>query len=108
MVIGRSFFLSALHAYFYNTWKSICIKSYQSYEEILADPKWKANLYSLFQQYILYNSISFVASMIDAHGEAEHFEWIKGSPSLILPVPPAGGDTDSTKSTAAGVCDIAS
>lgn len=74
-----------------------------TYED-LADPKWKGQI-CIRSSSNIYNQ-SLVASMIDANGEAETLEWMKGLVANFAR-PPAGGDTDQLKAAAAGVCDIA-
>lgn len=87
---------------FYNPEK-VSASSLSSYED-LADPKWKGQI-CIRSSSNIYNQ-SLVASMIDANGEAETLEWIKGLVANFAR-PPAGGDTDQIKAAAAGVCDIA-
>ncbi|WP_339718378.1 Fe(3+) ABC transporter substrate-binding protein [Marinomonas primoryensis] len=87
---------------FYNPEK-VSASSLSSYED-LADPKWKGQI-CIRSSSNIYNQ-SLVASMIDANGEAETLEWIKGLVANFAR-PPAGGDTDQLKAAAAGVCDIA-
>ncbi|BDX01841.1 iron deficiency-induced protein A [Marinomonas pontica] len=74
-----------------------------TYED-LADPKWKGKI-CIRSSSNIYNQ-SLVASMIDANGEKQTLEWIKGLVANFAR-PPAGGDTDQIKAAAAGVCDIA-
>ncbi|MGO2236748.1 MAG: Fe(3+) ABC transporter substrate-binding protein [Marinomonas sp.] len=74
-----------------------------TYED-LADPKWKGKI-CIRSSNNIYNQ-SLVASMIDANGEKQTLEWIKGLVANFAR-PPAGGDTDQLKAAAAGVCDIA-
>jgi len=72
--------------------------------ENLADPQWKGKI-CIRSSNNIYNQ-SLVASMIDANGEKQTLEWIKGLVANFAR-PPAGGDTDQIKAAAAGVCDIA-
>jgi iron(III) transport system substrate-binding protein len=87
---------------FYNP-ETVSAADLSTYED-LADPKWKGKI-CIRSSSNLYNQ-SMVASMIDADGEEQTLEWIKGLVANFAR-PPAGGDTDQLKAAAAGVCDIA-
>ncbi|TYL48752.1 Fe(3+) ABC transporter substrate-binding protein [Marinomonas sp. IMCC 4694] len=87
---------------FYNP-EAVSASDLSSYED-LADPKWKGQI-CIRSSSNIYNQ-SLVASMIDAHGEADTLKWIKGLVANFAR-PPAGGDTDQIKAAAAGVCNIA-
>jgi iron(III) transport system substrate-binding protein len=78
-------------------------KSLSTYEN-LAEPKWKGRL-CIRSSSSIYNQ-SLVASMIVANGKVRTEEWAKGLVKNFAR-PPAGGDTDLLKATAAGQCDIA-
>ncbi|QRV22885.1 Fe(3+) ABC transporter substrate-binding protein [Marinomonas foliarum] len=87
---------------FYNP-ETVSAADLSTYED-LADPKWKGKI-CIRSSSNIYNQ-SLVASMIDANGEKQTLEWIKGLVANFAR-PPAGGDTDQIKAAAAGVCDIA-
>ncbi|MGO3738957.1 Fe(3+) ABC transporter substrate-binding protein [Marinomonas foliarum] len=87
---------------FYNP-ETVSAADLSTYED-LADPKWKGKI-CIRSSSNIYNQ-SLVASMIDANGERQTLEWIKGLVANFAR-PPAGGDTDQIKAAAAGVCDIA-
>ncbi|MGO2356383.1 MAG: Fe(3+) ABC transporter substrate-binding protein [Marinomonas foliarum] len=87
---------------FYNP-ETVSAVDLSTYED-LADPKWKGKI-CIRSSSNIYNQ-SLVASMIDANGEKQTLEWIKGLVANFAR-PPAGGDTDQIKAAAAGVCDIA-
>ena len=78
-------------------------KSLSNYEN-LAEPKWRGRL-CIRSSSSIYNQ-SLVASMIVANGKVRTEEWAKGLVKNFAR-PPAGGDTDLLKATAAGQCDIA-
>ena len=82
---------------------AVDIRTLESYED-LADPKWKGKL-CIRSSSSIYNQ-SLVASMIVANGIAKTETWAKGLVKNFAR-PPAGGDTDLLKATAAGQCDIA-
>ena len=83
--------------------ETVSASDLSTYED-LADPKWKGKI-CIRSSSNIYNQ-SLVASMIDADGEKQTLEWIKGLVANFAR-PPAGGDTDQIKAAAAGVCDIA-
>lgn len=83
--------------------ETVSASDLSTYED-LADPKWKGKI-CIRSSGNIYNQ-SLVASMIDANGEKQTLEWIKGLVANFAR-PPAGGDTDQIKAAAAGVCDIA-
>lgn len=72
--------------------------------EALADPKWKQRL-CVRSSNNIYNQ-SLVVSMVEANGEAQTEQWVKGIVGNFAKKP-SGGDTDQLKAVAAGVCDIA-
>ena len=78
-------------------------KELSSYEN-LADPKWNGRL-CIRSSSSIYNQ-SLVASMIVANGVERTEMWAEGLVKNFAR-PPAGGDTDLLKATAAGQCDIA-
>ncbi|QUX97303.1 Fe(3+) ABC transporter substrate-binding protein [Marinomonas sp. CT5] len=83
--------------------ETVSASDLSTYED-LADPKWKGKI-CIRSSSNIYNQ-SLVASMIEADGEKQTLEWIKGLVANFAR-PPAGGDTDQIKAAAAGVCDIA-
>lgn len=72
--------------------------------EALTDAKWKGRI-CIRSSGNIYNQ-SLVASLIEAHGEAETEAWAR---SLVanLARKPTGGDTDQLRAVAAGQCDLA-
>ncbi|MFT5506433.1 MAG: iron(III) transport system substrate-binding protein [Gammaproteobacteria bacterium] len=72
--------------------------------EALAEPQWKGRV-CIRSSSNIYNQ-SMVASMIEHRGVEQTEQWAK---SLVANMarPPAGGDTDQLRATAAGVCDVA-
>ncbi len=73
-----------------------------SYEE-LADPKWKGKICIRSGQYI-YNNALF-AAYIAHHGEAKTEEWLRGL-KANLGRKPSGGDRETARDVAAGLCDV--
>lgn len=74
-----------------------------TYEE-LADPKWKGKICVRSGQHT-YN-IALIASMIAHHGEAEAEKWLTGLRDNLARKP-AGGDRETVRDVAAGLCDLA-
>ena len=83
--------------------KQVDSRKLSTYED-LANTKWKGQL-CIRSSTNIYNQ-SLVASMIVANGITKSEKWAKGLVKNFAR-PPAGGDTDLLKATAAGQCNIA-
>ena len=73
-----------------------------TYEE-LADPKWKGKVCIRSGQHI-YNNALF-AAFIEKHGEGKTEEWLKDL-KANLARKAAGGDRETARDVAAGICDL--
>jgi len=73
-----------------------------TYED-LADPKWKGKVCIRSGQHIYNNAM--IAAYIEKHGEAKAEEWVRGL-KANLARKAAGGDRETARDVAAGVCDL--
>ena len=73
-----------------------------TYEE-LADPKWKGRICIRSGQHIYNNAL--IAAYIAHHGEAATETWLRGL-KANLARKPAGGDRETARDVAAGLCDL--
>jgi iron(III) transport system substrate-binding protein len=73
-----------------------------TYEE-LADPKWKGKVCIRSGQHIYNNAL--IAAFIEKYGEAKAEEWLRGL-KANLARKAAGGDRETARDVAAGVCDL--
>lgn len=73
-----------------------------TYEE-LADPKWKGKICIRSGQHIYNNAL--IAAYIEKHGEAKAEEWLRGL-KANLARKAAGGDRETARDVAAGLCDL--